>query len=99
MAGAVSPAKGQRDHLTFSPTQCLSAGRVTPRPRPGQGAGNEALDGIEDLISVAQPGPVVDSGHLDKLGTSDMRCEVAAIAHVHTLLAGAMDDQRRDIYL
>src|SRR3954470_39852 len=78
--------QGQRDNLTFSPTQCLSAGRVTPRPRPGQGAGNEGLDGIEDLIGVAQPRPVVDSGHLDELSASDMRCEVAAIAYVHPLL-------------
>src|SRR5438094_5796539 len=85
------PGHGQGYDLPLPPAQRISPGRVTHPPRPGRRAGQEGLDGIQDLVGVAQPRPVIHPGRLDEPGTSDVRGEVTAVAHIDPLLVGAVD--------
>src|SRR5207344_2493209 len=74
------PGHGQGDDLAFPPTQRLRPSRVSPGARAGGRAGEEGLDGVEDLVRVTQPGPVVHAGGLDELGAVYVCGEVAAVA-------------------
>src|SRR5689334_7349054 len=67
------PGQGQGDDLAFPPAQRLRPSRVSPVARPGGRAGEEGLDGVEDLVGVTQPGTVVCAGRLDELSAGDVR--------------------------
>src|SRR6185369_6707606 len=85
------PGHSQGDDLAFPSAQRLRPSRVSPGARTGGRAGKEGLDGVEDLVGVPQPGPVIHTGCLNELCAVNVRGEIAAVADVHPLLVRSVD--------
>jgi hypothetical protein len=78
----------------------MSVKRTVASTRSGSGTGRvpgqELLDLVDDLVRVPGGDPVVRAGELDELRARDPRCEIAALCHIHVVVAPAVEDERRD---
>src|SRR5437667_937302 len=67
------------------------------RFRAVAGASEEFLDLVQDGVGVADPCEMVDAGKLDESRARNALGEVAAAADCDASVAGAMEDERRDV--